>query len=43
MEEQQREVYWIVCLILFFLQRDFILDVALRLVEFVLTMTLSFN
>ena len=43
MEQQQREVYWIMCLLLFFLERDFILDVALGLVEFILTMTLSFN
>ena len=41
MEHQQREAYWIVCLILFFLERDFILDVALGLVELVLTV--SFN
>lgn len=41
MEHQQREVYWIVCLILFFLERDFILDVALGLVELVLVV--SFN
>ena len=41
MENQQREAYWMGCLILFFLERDFISEVALGLIELVLVV--SFN
>lgn len=35
MNEFPKEWYWMVCLILFFLERDFILDTAFMLIDFV--------